>query len=379
LKLYEFEAKQEFQKHKIPVPSNFLASTSEQAKQAASRLHAPFVVKAQVLVGGRGKAGGIQTAASAEEAEAVAGRLLGMEIQGLPVRQVLVEEKVIVKRELYLAVTVDRSNREYVVLASATGGVDVEVTAQETPAAINKTPINPHIGLRNYHAIAMARQLGYSGSQLLALANLTLKLYQTLIDNDAELAEINPLAETLEGDFVALDARLTIDDNALFRHPQRLRKEAKHLAPQEETALKYNLSYVKLDGDIGVIGNGAGLVMATLDLLSLFGGKAADFLDLGGGASVEQINAAIKLVLSDSQVKAVLINVLGGITRCDEVAKGVLQAKSESGSEKPLVVRLIGTNQQEGQRILQNAGIHVFDSMEEAASQAVKIAKTGET
>lgn len=379
MKLYEYEAKQEFAKHKIPVPNSYIASTPEQAKQAASRLHAPFVVKAQVLVGGRGKAGGIQTAVTTQQVEDVAGKLLSMQIRGLPVRQVLVEEKVSIQRELYLAVTVDRSNREYVVLSSAAGGVNVETTAEEMPTAITKTPINAKTGLRQHHAVDIARQLGYSGNQLLDLANVILRLYNTVIDNDAELAEVNPLAQTVEGKFVALDARLTLDDNALFRHPERARKEPQTLSPQEETALKHNLAYVKLDGEIGVIGNGAGLVMATLDLLKLSGGKPANFLDLGGGASVEQINAAVKLVLSDSQVKAVLVNVLGGITRCDEVAKGILQARSASGSGKPLIVRLIGTNQQEGQRILQNAGIQVFDSMEEAANQAVKAAKTGES
>jgi len=374
VKLYEYEAKQELKKHQILIPNSFLASTVEQAKQAAAELHSPFVVKAQVLVGGRGKAGGIQTAASMQEAESAAGRLLDMQVRGLSVRQVLVEEKISIQRELYLAVTVDRQKRCYVVLSSVSGGIDIETTAEEMPTAINKTPINPNTGLRSYHAIAIAKQLGYSGNQLLTLANIILKLYQTAMDNDAELAEINPLAETVNGTFVALDARLTIDDNALFRHPERVKNEAKQLTPQEEAASKYNLAYVKLEGNIGVIGNGAGLVMATLDLLSLFGGEAADFLDLGGGASVEQINAAAKLFLSDSGVRAVLINVLGGITRCDEVAKGILQAKSESGSEKPLIVRLIGTNQQEGQSILQKAGIHVYDSMEEAANQAVQIA-----
>lgn len=379
MKLYEYEAKQEFAKHKIPVPNSIIASTPEQAKQATSRLHAPFVVKAQVLVGGRGKAGGIQIAASAQQVEDFADKLLGMQISGLPVRQVLVEEQVSIQRELYLAVTVDRSNREYVVLSSSAGGVNVETTAEEMPTAITKTLINPKTGLRQYHAVDIARQLGYSGSQLLDLANVILRLYTTVMDNDAELAEVNPLAQTVEGKFVALDARLTLDDNALFRHPERAKNKPQTMSPQEETALKHNLAYVKLDGDIGVIGNGAGLVMATLDLLRLSGGKPANFLDLGGGASVEQINAAVKLVLSDSQVKAVLVNVLGGITHCDEVAKGILQARSESGSGKPLVVRLIGTNQQEGQRILQNAGIQVFDSMEEAANQAVKTAKTGES
>ena len=375
MKLYEFEAKQEFRKHLIPIPNSFLASTVEQAKQAAAKLHSPFVVKAQVLVGGRGKAGGIQTAASKQEVETVASKVLGMQIRGLPVRQVLVEEKISIQRELYLAITVDRQKRTYVVLASAVGGIDIEATAEEKPTAINKTPINPNTGLHFYHTIAIAKQLGYSGNQLSALANIILKLYQTAMDNDAELAEINPLAETVNGEFMALDARLTVDDNALFRHPEYIKQETQQQTPQEEAASKHNLAYVKLDGNIGVIGNGAGLVMATLDLLSLFGGRAADFLDLGGGASIEQINAAVKLVLSDFEVKAVLINVLGGITRCDEVAKGILQARTESGSGKPLVVRLIGTNQQEGQRILQAAGIQVYDSMEKAANQAVEIAK----
>ncbi len=375
MKLYEYEAKQEFRKHQIPIPNSALASTVEQTKQAAAKLKSPFIVKAQVLVGGRGKAGGIQIAASVQEVEIVAGKLLGMQIHGLPVRQVLVEEKISIQRELYLAITVDRQKRAYVVLTSAVGGIDIEATAEEKPTAINKTPINPNTGLHFYHAIAIAKQLGYSGNQLSTLANIILKLYQTAMDNDAELAEINPLAETVNGEFMALDARLTIDDNALFRHPEHAKQETQQQTPQEETASKNGLSYVKLDGNIGVIGNGAGLVMATLDLLSLFGGRAADFLDLGGGASIEQINAAVKLVLSDLQVRAVLINVLGGITRCDEVAKGILQAQAESGSEKPLVVRLIGTNQQDGQRILQAAGIHVYDSMEEAADKAVEMVK----
>jgi succinyl-CoA synthetase beta subunit len=379
LKLYEHEAKQELKKHQIPIPNGFIASTAEQAKQAAAKLHPPFIIKAQVLVGARGKAGGIQTATSAQEAEVVAGKLLVMQIHGLPVHQVLVEEKIPVKRELYLAVTVDRLKRCYVVLTSVSGGIEIEKTAEEMSTAINKTLINSNIGLRRYHAVTIAQQLGYSGNQLLALTDLILKLYQLTIDNDAELAEINPLAEAVNGQFIALDARLTIDDNALFRHPERAKTGASPLTPQETVASEHSLAYVRLGGNIGVIGNGAGLVMATLDLLSLFGGRAADFLDLGGGASIDQINAAVKLVLSEPKVDSVLINVLGGITRCDEVAKGILQAQAESGSQKPLIVRLIGTNQQEGQRILQNAGIHVYGSMEEAASQAVEIVKKPET
>jgi succinyl-CoA synthetase beta subunit len=375
LKLYEYEAKQEFAKHNIPVPNGFLASTPEQAKQAALKLQPPYVIKAQVLTGGRGKAGGIQNANTAREAENVASKLLGAKIRDLPIHLVLIEQKLSIHRELFVAVTVDRSNRTYVVLASATGGIDIETTADQTPTAIYKTPINPNTGLRSYHAIAIAKQLGYTGNRLLALSSIIQKLYQTCIDNDAELAEINPLAETASGEFVALDARLTIDDNALFRHKEYAERQPQQFTPKEVAASKQNLAYVKLDGDIGVIGNGAGLVMATLDLLNIYGGKPADFLDLGGGATIEQINAAVKLVISDQDVKAVLINVLGGITHCDDVAKGILQAQTETGSKKSLIVRLIGINQKEGQKILHDAGMQVFGSMEEAAHHAVSVVK----
>jgi succinyl-CoA synthetase beta subunit len=375
LKLYEYDAKQEFAKHNIPVPNGFLASTPEQAKQVAAKLQPPYVIKAQVLTGGRGKAGGIQTANTAQEAENAASKLLGTKIRNLPVHQVLIEEKLSVRKELFVAVTVDRTNRTYVVLASTAGGIDIETTADQTTTAIYKTPINPNTDLRAYHAIAIAKQLGYTGNRLLTLSSIIQKLYQTCMDNDAELAEINPLAEAASGEFVALDARLTIDDNALFRHKEYAERQPQQFTPKEVAASKQNLAYVELDGDIGVIGNGAGLVMATLDLLSIYRGKPADFLDLGGGATIEQINAAVKLVISDPDVKAVLINVLGGITHCDDVAKGILQAQTETGSKKSLIVRLIGINQKEGQKILHDAGIQVFGSMEEAADHAVSVLK----
>jgi succinyl-CoA synthetase beta subunit len=377
LKLFEYEAKQAFSKYNIPVPNGILAETPEQAGQAAVKLKPPYVVKAQLLVGGRGKAGGIQTANSAQEAETVAGKLLGTTIKGFPVKQVLIEEKKSAHRELYLAVTVDRQNRCYVVLASEAGGVDIEETADQNPGSINKALIDPKLGLRSFHSAALAKQLGYSGDQLLALLGIIQKLYRVGLDFDAELAEINPLSETLSGEFVALDARITIDDNALFRHPEYAKRETQELTAQETSALKHNLSYVKLDGDIGVIGNGAGLLMATLDLLSIFGGKPADFLDLGGGAEPARITAAAKFVLLDPDTKAVLINVLGGITRCDDVAKGIVQAVSETGSKKPLVVRLIGTNEKEAKSILADAGISSYESMEEAARRAVAFVKGG--
>lgn len=260
-------------------------------------------------------------------------------------------------------------------LSSSTGGVDIEETVDQTPNLIQKTPIHPNLGLCSFHANMIAKQLGYSGNQLLTLSSIILKLYQTCLDNDAELAEINPLAETAEGEFVALDARLIIDDNALFRHPEYAKRETQQLTAQEASALQSNLAYVKLSGDIGIAGNGAGLVMATLDLLNYFGGKPANFLDLGGGATIEQITAAAKIVLSDPDTKVVLINILGGITHCDNVAKGILQAVNETGSKKPLIVRLLGTNQQDGQKILTDADMQVYDNMEEAAKQAVALTK----
>ena len=373
MKLFEFEAKNEFSKQNIPVPNGTLVATPEQARQAAAKLNMPCIIKAQVLTGGRGKSGGVLTANSIQEAEDAASKLLGEKIKNLPVKQLLIEEKLQTRRELYLAITIDRLNRSYLALSSGTGGVDIEETADQTPNLIQKTPIHPNLGLCSFHANMIAKQLGYSGNQLLALSGIIQKLYQTCLDNDAELAEINPLAETANGEFVALDARMVIDDNALFRHPEYAKRETQQLTAQEASAFQSNLAYVKLSGDIGIAGNGAGLVMATLDLLNYFGGKPANFLDLGGGATIEQITAATKIVLSDPDTKVVLINILGGITHCDDVAKGILQAVNETGSKKPLIVRLLGTNQQEGQKILTDAGMQVYDSMEEAAKQAVAL------
>lgn len=377
MKLFEFEAKNEFSKHNIPVPNGTLATAAEQAMQAAAKLNMPCIIKAQVLTGGRAKAGGILTANTIQAAEDAASKLLGEKIKNLPVQQLLIEEKLQTRRELYLAITIDRLNRSYLALSSSTGGVDIEETVDQTPNLIQKTPIHPNLGLCSFHANMIAKQLGYSGNQLLTLSSIILKLYQTCLDNDAELAEINPLAETAEGEFVALDARLIIDDNALFRHPEYAKRETQQLTAQEASALQSNLAYVKLSGDIGIAGNGAGLVMATLDLLNYFGGKPANFLDLGGGATIEQITAAAKIVLSDPDTKVVLINILGGITHCDNVAKGILQAVNETGSKKPLIVRLLGTNQQDGQKILTDADMQVYDSMEEAAKQAVALTKKG--
>ncbi len=381
LKLFEHEAKAIFAKYKIPNPRGELVTSPARALEIASQINAPVAVKAQVLVAGRGKAGGILFATSPREVELVAKKLLSAEIRGFKVRSVLVEERVPIRRELYFSVAVDRSNRCYVAIASSEGGVEIEEVAAATPEKIVRVFIDPLQGFHLPHARRIAKRLGYSGSQMQNLATIFLKLYNVAMDCDAELAEMNPLVETPEGKFVAADARLIIDDNALYRHPEfrgRLMEEAEaELPPLELEARKSGLAYVKLDGNVGVIGNGAGLVMATLDAIQLYGGNPANFLDVGGGASADVMAAALNLVFSDPGVEVVFINILGGITRCDEVARGILEAKRRVGFLKPVVVRLVGTNEEEGRRILTEAGIHVLDSMEEAAKRAVEIAETG--
>ncbi|MFB0500892.1 MAG: ADP-forming succinate--CoA ligase subunit beta, partial [Candidatus Bathyarchaeia archaeon] len=332
MKLFEHEAKEIFSKYEIPIPNGGLANSPAQARETAKRVKAPVAVKAQVLVAGRGRAGGILFANSPREAELSSRKLLGAKIRDLRVQSVLVEEKLPIRKELYFGITLDRSSRSYVAIASSEGGVEIEETAATTPEKIVKTFVDPLYGLRPYHARQIAKKLGYMGNQMRELAVIFLKLYRVAMDYDAELCEMNPLIETTEGKFVAADTRLIIDDNALYRHPdfQRrlIEKGEAGLTPQELEARKSGLAYVKLDGNIGVIGNGAGLVMATLDAIQLYGGNPANFLDVGGGASSDKMAAALNLVLSDPHVEVVFINVLGGITRCDEIAKGILEAKS---------------------------------------------------
>jgi succinyl-CoA synthetase beta subunit len=358
----------------IPIPKGILISDSKQTVSILNNLKHPYMVKAQVPVSGRGKAGGIIPANSIDEAQDAVTRLLGAEIKSFLVSQVLIEEKLATKKEVYLGFTVDRFNRCYVMLASKMDGMDIEELTEKTPQAIVRTPVDVQSGFRSFDALSTAKRLCYCGDHLVELSSIIQKLYRAAIENDAELAEINPLIETETAGFVAADARMVIDDNALVRHPEYESKEAQTLSSMETLALKNNLAYVKLDGDIGVVGNGAGLVMATLDLLNYYGGKPADFLDLGGGASVEAIRVALRIVLEDSDTKFVLVNVLGGITRCDEVARGIIEAVEDGKVKKPLAVRFVGTNEKEGLRILADAGISALDSMEEAAKEAVKFA-----
>lgn len=378
MKLFEHEAKTILAKYGIPTPKGDLATNVSHALQVAARLKHPLVVKAQVLVAGRGKAGGILFTNSVDETEKAAEKLLGMQIKGIPVKSVWIEEKINVKKELYFGITTDRFSQRYVAIASGVGGMEIEEVASRTPEKVTKTPIDPQLGLAQFQAREIARKIGYSGKQFLELGSIMEKLYRAGMDYDAELIEMNPLVETVDGKFMAADARIIVDDNALFRHDEykkRLLEGESDLSPQELEAMKEDLAYVKLDGDIGVIGNGAGLVMATLDAVQYYGGKPANFLDVGGGAPSEKTALALKLVLSDPGVKTLFINILGGITRCDEVAKGIIEARREVGLTKPMVIRLVGTNEEEGKRILTDAGIPVLESMEEAAKQAVEISK----
>ncbi|MEM1540082.1 MAG: ADP-forming succinate--CoA ligase subunit beta [Candidatus Bathyarchaeia archaeon] len=376
MKLLEYEAKGILAKYGIPTPRGGLAANVKEAREITQTLKPPFVVKAQVPVAGRGKAGGILFAESVDDVEKAVNKLFNTQVRGIPVRSVWIEEKVNAKKELYFGMTVDRLSRTYLVIGSTEGGIEIEEVAEKAPQKILRFPVDPLYGFRPYHARQMAKRMGYSGNQLSALANIFYNLYKAGVDYDAELIEMNPLAETPEGNFVAMDARIIVDDNALFRHPEfKERPLEGEFSPQEIEAAKNDLAYVKLDGDIGVIGNGAGLVMATLDAIQLYGGKPANFLDVGGGAPSEKIAAALRIVLSDPNVKALFMNILGGITRCDEVAKGILQAREKLGTEKPMVIRLVGTNEEEGKRILTEAGIQVLDSMEEAARQVVEVAR----
>jgi len=380
MKLYEYEAKNILTKYGIPTPQGGLATSASQAREIANKLKPPFAVKAQVLVAGRGKAGGILFANSVEEAEKATEKLLGMQIKDVPVKSVWIEEKIQIKKELYFGITIDRFNRNYFAIASAVGGIEIEEIAAKTPEKIIRFPINPQQGLRAFHARQIARKMGYMGNRFFELGKILKRLYNVGMDYDAELIEMNPLVETIDGEFVAADARIIIDDNALFRHPEykkRLLEGEGELTTQEVEALRNDLAYVKLDGDIGIIGNGAGLVMATLDTIQYYGGKPANFLDIGGGASSEKIATALKIVLSDPNVKTLFINILGGITRCDDVARGILEAKAKARATKPMVIRLVGTNEKEGKQILTEVGIPVLESMEEAAQKVVEISKGG--
>ncbi|MCS7135529.1 MAG: ADP-forming succinate--CoA ligase subunit beta [Nitrososphaerota archaeon] len=375
MKLYEYEAKQLFSLYNIPVPKFALARTPEEARDITQRLGGKSVLKAQVLVAGRGKAGGIKFAESTQEAYVLAKKLLGMEIKGEKVHSLLVSETVKIERELYLSIVIDRSVGAASILVSSEGGIDIEELAARSPEKIVKVYVDPLVGLKPYHVRRITGAMDLSDEQKKVLQEITMNLYRLFVELDCELAEINPLAIDKEGKLVPVDAKLIIDDNALFRRKEFVEREFAGLSEFESEAKKHGFSYVELDGDIGIIGNGAGLTMATMDIVKLYGGRPANFLDIGGGARADVVEKAASLLLRHPKVKVLLVNVLGGITRCDEVAKGLVNALATYGKNKKLVVRLTGTNEEEGKRILSSAGISAFDSMEDAAKNAVELAK----
>jgi succinyl-CoA synthetase beta subunit len=376
LKLHEYQSKLLFAQRGIPIPKGRVASTAEQARDIAAELGGPVVIKAQVLVGGRGKAGGIKVAKSLADVEAYAGQILAMTIKGLPVRKVLVDEASKIKTEIYLGVTNDRAARMPVMMASAAGGVDIEQVAAETPEKIIREHIHPFLGLRDYEARNLAAGIGLPREHWKAFGQIATALAQVYWDSDATLAEINPLVIDGANQLKALDGKIVVDDNALYRHADLAEmRDVDEEAPAETEARKYGLSYVKLDGEIGCMVNGAGLAMGTMDIISHFGGKPANFLDVGGGASAEKVAAALRIILSDKNVKVVLFNIFGGITRCDEVARGILKALAEVPTEVPMVVRLVGTNEEEGRRLLAEAQMTTATSLADAAQKAVAAAK----
>jgi len=378
LKLYEYETKDILKKNGIQTPEGFLAVNSQQAMEAATKIAKPVAIKAQVLLSGRGKAGGILFASSMIEAEKAAERLLHIKIKGTTVKMILVEEKIPIKKELYFGVTVDRPTRSYVLISSPIGGMEIEEVAIQSPERVLRKIMDPWLGFRSFHARKIAKEMGYNGKQELELAQILETMYRVAMEYDSLIFEINPLVETIEGKFVAADARMVIDDNALFRHPafeKAMLEENREQMLQEKRALKSKIDYVKLEGNIGIVGNGAGLVMATLDMINHYGGKPANFLDLGGGASVDKITTALKIVFSDPDVDVTFVNILGGITHCDEVARAIVEMEMMTCRKKSLIIRLVGTNEEEGKRILRDAGLSVLESMEEAAEKAVEIAK----
>jgi len=376
MKLHEYYSKKIFQDYGIPIPSGELAHTPSEAQKIAKKLGCPVVIKSQVLVGGRGKAGGIKVAQTPKEAQQFAEDILALTIKGLPVRMVLVDQAADIKNEIYLGITNDRSARKPVIMASAAGGVDIEEVAHKTPEKIIKCHIDPLMGLQSYQSRDLAAGIDLPRENWRSFGKIAVGLWKAYKDSDATLAEINPLVVTGDGELLAVDGKMVLDDNALFRHPKLEELRDDDVDQEAEIqAREHGLSFIKLGGDIGCMVNGAGLAMTTMDIIKLFGGEPANFLDIGGGASADKVAAALEIILSDTNVKAVLFNIFGGITRCDLVARGILDALNEIKTDVPMVVRLVGTNAVEGRQLLKDADMETADTLAEAAQLAIAAAK----
>lgn len=372
MKLHEYQSKQILSRYGVLIPRGRIALTAYEAKQITEELGTRVVIKSQVLAGGRGKAGGIRVANNPKEAEDLATSILSMDIKGLPVRKVLVDEAITFNTEIYLAISNNRMTKAPMLIASGSGGMDIEEIARTYPDKIIKESINPLLGLRDYQTRDLASGIDLPHQYWKQFLEITRGLWQVFREMDATLAEINPLVITSDSKLVALDAKITIDDNALYRHTEL--NEMRDLDiedPSEVEARKYGLTYVKLDGKIGCLVNGAGLAMTVMDLVKYYGGSPANFLDIGGGAGREKVSTAMRIILEDPSVNTIMINIFGGITRCDEVAKGVLHGLSEHPRDIPIVARLIGTNAQSGIKLLNDAGIMTLNTLTETARSAV--------
>jgi succinyl-CoA synthetase beta subunit len=385
MKIHEYQAKELLKKFNVPVPRGIVAHSAEEAFQAAKELAVePVVVKAQIHAGGRGKGGGVKLAKTADEARELAQKILGMQLvthqtgpEGREVRVLLIEEGLPIDREFYLGIVLDRASGRPVFMASAAGGMDIEEVAANTPEQIFKETIDPAVGFRSFQARKLAFALGLPNELISQAVKFMQTLYSAYESMDASLVEINPFLLTKDNRLIALDAKITFDDNAMFRHPEF--KELRDLneeEPLEIEASKFDLNYIKLDGNIACMVNGAGLAMATMDIIKLAGGEPANFLDVGGGASQERVEAAFRILLADPSVRAVLINIFGGIVRCDMVARGVVGAANNLGISVPVVVRLEGTNVEEGQRVIRESGLNftVANGMKDAAEKVVALA-----
>ncbi len=388
MKIQEADAKSLLLAQGLPVPAWEVARTPAQAREAAEKLFAAgeagVVIKAQVLVGGRGKAGGVKLAGSADEAQEVATRILGMDIKGIRVRKVLVAGAIDIEKEFYLGAIVDRATRRIVLMASAEGGVEIEEVARQNPGAIHRVAADPHLGLLPFQARGLGLAIGLKDPLLSPFVTIALGLYATMKANDADLVEINPLAVVAavapDGSatktLVCLDAKITLDDSGLARHRQlESLRDLDEEDPSDAEARKLGINFIRLDGSIGCMVNGAGLAMTTMDLVKHFGGEPANFLDIGGGARHETVSGAMRLILSDQNVKAILVNIFGGITRGDEVARGLIEARAQQSRDVPMVVRIVGTNAAEAAQLLAEAKFETAISLDEAAEKAVTLAK----
>ena len=378
MNIHEFQAKEVFSRYGIPVPKGIVATTPDEAKSATAELGGQSVVKAQIHAGGRGKSGGVQLVRSPEEASEVAQKMLGSSLvtpqtgpEGAPIERLLIEELADIKQELYVALTIDRGHRGPAMLVSTQGGMDIEEVASNNPEDIHTEPIDPLSGMMPFQTRRMVRQLGLDPSVASEAAKVLSNLYRVFVENDCSLVEINPLIITGDGRVMALDAKISLDDDSMFRHADLLEyRDISQEDPLESQASDLDIAYVNLDGDVGCLVNGAGLAMATLDVTNAAGAAPANFLDVGGGATPEKVSSAVKIILSDPKVKRVLINIFGGILRCDIAGEGIVLAYKETGSTTPLVVRMLGTNVAEGKEILGASGLPVVfvDTLTEAAN-----------